>query len=146
MISGTIAFKSSMTTNPASMLPKSRIQSDNGRMTISKIMIGATIGIGCAKCFAQCPNPFLRIPENSMRHILMIARLPSRSDLRRSLKPNNGAIVFEQARYNRTVIRYVHSLVLFPKYSDKEVLSGADTGFESQLHFSGISTFKFLPG
>ena len=37
MISGTIAFKSSMTTNPASMLPKSRIQSDNGRMTISRI-------------------------------------------------------------------------------------------------------------
>ena len=138
MISGTIAFKSSMTTNPASMLPKSRIQSDNGRMTISRIMIGATIGIGCAKCFAQCPNPFLRIPENSMRHILMIARaaVTFRSFVG-GLKPNNGAIVFEQARYNRTVIRYI-TLVLFAKYSDKEVLSGADTGFESQLHFSGI--------
>ena len=107
MISGTIAFKSSMTTNPASMLPKSRIQSDNGRMTISKIMIGATIGIGCAKCFAQCPNPFLRIPENSMRHILMIARAAvTFKSFVGGLKPNNGAIVFEQARYNRNVIRY----------------------------------------
>ena len=42
-----------------------------------------------------------------MRHILMIARaaVTFRSFVG-GLKPNNGAIVFEQARYNRTVIRY----------------------------------------
>ena len=36
---------------PASMFPKSRIQSDSGRITISSIMIGATTGTGWAKCF-----------------------------------------------------------------------------------------------
>ncbi len=62
-----------MITNAPYILPNSRIQSDNGRITISSTMIGVTNGTGFAKCLTQCSTPFPRIPATSTRIILITA-------------------------------------------------------------------------
>ena len=61
-------------------------------------MIGATTGTGWAKCFTQCFTPFFRIPENSIRHILIIANAAvTFKSFVGGLKPSKGATVLYQA-------------------------------------------------
>lgn len=94
IIAGATIFKSSMITNAPSTLPNSRMHKDNGRITISSTMIGATNGTGFAKCLTQCFNPFLCIPEYSIRHILITASaIVTFRSFVGGLNPNNPMIL-----------------------------------------------------
>ena len=54
-------------------LPKSRIQSESGLITISSTFIGVTIATGFAKDFKCLPSPFSRIPAISTTRMLVSA-------------------------------------------------------------------------
>ena len=141
--SGTSVFRSSITTNPASIFPKSRIHSDRGRITTSRIMIGATTGTGLAKCFTQCFSPFFRIPENSIRHILMIASaaVTFRSFVG-GLNPSS-AMVLDTPRKRSTVIRYgIYLLFSYPIIPSKKSLAQLMADSSASCTFPGFSTFR----
>ena len=80
----------SITTNPPSMFPNRRIQSDNGRITISSILRGAIRIIGCPKSFSLPRKPCFLICANSMTIMLIMASpAVTFKSFVGGLKPNN---------------------------------------------------------
>ena len=106
IIGGHTILSNSIITNAPSTLPKSRIQSDNGWIPISSMLIGVTITTGLVNDLTQPKTPWARIPDNWIRTTLIKAKLAvTLISFVGGVKPKNP-IVLENNRKIKTDPRY----------------------------------------